>query len=179
MCFGNPKDLAEVAALVCAAFFFGYKAYTGYLVTNLSLAVQCQRQKSRCGGLDHLAVNVTIRKGANASLTLHDVQARISYANEVEVFPIVGFERCDWRPNGFRSRLDWSQTRSSSPLMRLVPGEETQLSVHCEVPSKAACLVEVAVLGQRTRHSRFGQWRASNVSLPLAEPTTEAEADPG
>lgn len=165
----HGKDLAEIVALMCTGVFFAYKAYTGYLRLDLSLAIECQRQQRVDGDGDHLVVCVRLHKGPNGSITLHDVQSRISYESTQECLSFVGIERSDTTPDpvGKRRTIDWLRNNSSSPFLKLVPGEETQLSVGCTVPSGAVCLVEVGVLGIRTNlPGPFGQWKASSVSLP-------------
>jgi hypothetical protein len=163
--------IAQFAALLGAALFFGYKALTGYLRINLSLSIECQRQKNQTKGTDTLAIVVHLKKGENGSLTLHDAQARIKYGEQIDLRSFGGLERSSANTMNFgegqRKTLDWSSLDNSSPLLKLIPGEEVQLSIIHEVPTDAVCLIEVAVLGERTNSPSLGQWKASNVSLPL------------
>ena len=142
----NIKDIAQIVALLGAGIFFIYKMITGYLRVNLSLAIECQRQKSVVGGADDLVVSLKLQKGPTGSVTLHDAQVRVSYEGTVQALSV----------------------STKSPLLRLVPGEETQLAVACAVPVNAVCLVEVVIVGRRIRSHPFCQWRASSVSLPRA-----------
>jgi hypothetical protein len=148
----HARDIAEAVALLCAGAFFGYKAYTGYLRVNLSLSIQCQRHASATAGEDYLAVSVRLAKGANGSLTLHDVKARIAHHQEVQFLSFTGVTRSECvselQPYA-RKVVDWS------------------LSAFCKIPAGLACVVEVVVLGQRTNRRAMGQWKASCVSLPI------------
>ena len=166
----HARDIAEAVALLCAGAFFGYKAYTGYLRVNLSLSIQCQRHASATAGEDYLAVSVRLAKGANGSLTLHDVKARIAHHQEVQFLSFTGVTRSECvselQPYA-RKVVDWSRLSEQSPLLKVVPGEETQLSAFCKIPAGWACVVEVVVLGQRTNRRAMGQWKASCVSLPI------------
>jgi hypothetical protein len=169
----HAKDIAEILALIGTGLFFGYKAYTGYLRVNLSLAVDCLRQRSNDAEIDYLVVTLGLRKGVNGSLTLHDVQARISGEGVDQIHSFGSIERCATNAASSadgRKTIDWSRSNAESPLLKLVPDEETRLSLVCRVPTQSACLVEVAVLGQRTNGIPFGQWKASSVALPIDVP---------
>ena len=130
----HAKDIAEAVALLCAGTFFAYKAYTGYLRVNLSLSVQCQRQASATAGEDYLVVVVRLAKGANGGLTLHDVKARIAHRQEVQFLSFAGVSRSEYvselQPYA-RKVVDWSRLSEQSPLLKVVPGEETQLATFC------------------------------------------------
>jgi hypothetical protein len=170
------KDLSEIAAhlsqavaLLGAGGFFAYKAYTGYLRVNLTLTVSCTRQRMTDDSKDYLVIQIHLKKGPNGSVALHDVRALVRsdhYSTEV-VF--TGNSRSSYRtvPDGSRCQLDWSKESKTSPLIKLVPDEETDMSGVCEVPLDAVCTVEVAVLGKRVAGTTFGQWKASCVSLPV------------
>jgi hypothetical protein len=165
------KDIAETIALACGGIYFGYKTFTGYFRVNLSLSVKCSREK-HSGTEDWLVVSVTLDKGPNGSLTLHDVQARVSYAGSEQVVTFPGIERSSYEDTGtpsLRKVISWGRVSTSSPHLKIVPGEKTELTTYCKVPGGEVCLVEVAVLGQQTNKKPFGQWKASCVSLPKAE----------
>ncbi len=164
----HAKDIAETVALICGGAYFGYKAYTGYFRVNLSLSLQCSRQAASATQ-DVLAICARISKGPNGSLTLHDVQARVSYGDSNELVTFRGIERSsyDSKTEPFaRKAITWSRVSAESPALKLVPGEATELAAHCNVPKDSVCLVELAVLGQQTNRTPYGQWKASYVSLP-------------
>ena len=164
----HAKDIAEVAALLSGGVYFGYKAFTGYLRVNLSLSVRCVRQSDSATN-DVLVIYARMVKGANGSLTLHDVQAQVRYGESTEQISFRGIDRSSYRAEAAphaRKVIAWGQVSATSPTLKLVPGEETELAAYCAVPANAVCLVEVAVLGQQTNRNPFGQWKASCVSLP-------------
>jgi hypothetical protein len=79
----HAKDIAEVDALLSGGIYFGYKALTGYFRVNLSLSVRCVRQAESTTN-DILVIYARMIKGANGSLTLHDVQAQVSHSQSTE-----------------------------------------------------------------------------------------------
>lgn len=46
------KDITEITAYFFAAIFFLYKSYGGYFLVNLSLSVECRRERARATGED-------------------------------------------------------------------------------------------------------------------------------
>jgi hypothetical protein len=165
----HVKDLSQIVALLGAGGFFTYKTLTGYLLVNLTLAVSCTRQRTADGSKDYLVVTVHMKKGPNGSVALHDVRALVKCDQYAAEIIFTGNSRSSYRtvPDGSRRQINWSKESESSPLIKLVPDEETDMSGLCEVPIDAACTVEVAVLGKRVAGKAFGQWKASCVSLPV------------
>ena len=162
------KDIAQTIAMAFGGVYFGYKAFIEYFRVNLSLSVKCSREK-HSDTEDWLVVSVTLDKGSNGSLTLHDAQARVTYAASEHVVTFPGIERSSYedaeRPF-LRKVIAWGSVSTSSPHLKMIPGEKTELTTYCKVPSGEVCLVEVAVLGQQTKKNPVGQWKASCVSLP-------------
>ena len=124
----KAKELAEFLALVSAAVFFLYKAYTGYFRVNLSLSLACQRRPNNGKADDTLVLSLRMKKGVNGSLTLHDVAARVSDGQSTRIIHFVGIARSGMRlpegPNG-RATIDWSQP-AKSPFLKLIPDEEVE-----------------------------------------------------
>lgn len=170
----HPKDFAEIVALASAALFFLYKAITGYLRANLSLSVRCVRLSSGDRSTDRLAISMHIAKGTNGSVALHDASARITVDGQTQVHSFPGTLRSERVKGCQRSSINWSKIDESSPLLKLVPGEETELALLVLIPSSAICLIEVAVLGRRVSGLTFGQWKASAVSTPRPYQKEEA-----
>jgi len=165
-------DLVLAAlAFAAAALFFAFKALSGYLISNLSLALTSHRQPTADAAKDYVTVVAHLKKGDRGAVTLHDAVATL-YCGALEPalepmvkrFPAVGrLGTVD--VNG---RLEVRQSTSTViPLLSLPPGEETQFSTFFEVPHGQPCTIEVAILGTWPwrRKTRF-QWRASLVSLP-------------
>lgn len=86
------KDIAETIALACAGIYFAYKAFTGYFRVNLSLSVECSREKHSAED-DWLVISIILEKGPNGSLTLHDAQAKVAYRGAQQVVTFPGIER--------------------------------------------------------------------------------------
>jgi hypothetical protein len=164
------KDVAETAALACAAVYFGYRARIGYFRVNLSLSVSSSREQCSQSE-DWLVVALKLAKGPNGSLTLHDAQARVTWTGGSRILAFPGIARSSFDTSSVpydRRVVSWDRVSAGSPLLKIVPGEETELAVHCEVPRQEVCNIEIVVLGQQTHRNPIGQWKASHVSLPRA-----------
>lgn|GEM_PF-5886143 len=66
-----------------------------------------------------------------------------------------------------RKTINWDKI-SDTALILLSPNDEAEFSCHKTIPRDSICAVEVAVLGQVRSSSRFSQWKASHVSIPMA-----------
>lgn len=163
------ESVAKILAFLGAAAFFCFKAITGYLWIDLSLALDCQRASQSDGERDFLTVNLLLNKGPNSGLTLHSLQARILYDKEIQFRDFGHIKRSTVRDQCSSVKPeDWLTVDKKSPFLKLIPNEETQFSLVCELPSNLAAIVEVIVVGKRTRLGRsYGQWKTSCVSLPL------------
>jgi len=169
------KNLAEAAAWLAGGLFFGYKAWSGYFLVNMSIKVECQRRRRGTSGIDDLQVTVILSKGNRGTLQLHDIQARITPdAGRAHIVPFEGFDRLKHLPESFetmtRRVVQWELRNEGRPLLSLTPGEVTQFSHFCSIPSGIPVKVEVAVIGKRKGGLKTGQWRASLVSLPEETP---------
>jgi hypothetical protein len=167
----DVKAIAETIALISAAGFFIYKIYDGYFFVDLSLSISSKRSHST-DEADLLVITVKLKKGSRGSIRLHDVQAKLSYDEQVQSRAFVGFHRQSYKtdPVGHTDRktVNWDKLSVSTPLLRLPPDEKTEFSCYAEVPKRAVCIVEVAVLGRERSWRGLGQWKASHVSAPLA-----------
>jgi|ERR1051325_3588399 hypothetical protein len=172
MCSVTPeqvKDIAETIALASAAGFFIYKAVSGYLYVDMSLAVSSQRSSANQDE-DLLAITAHLKKGSRGSVRIHDAQARVTFDGGQQTMPFAGFHRLSYTTDRTgsvdRKVLDWSKRSETQPLLRLPPDEATEFSCCFRVPKHVICVVEVAVLGRERSWFRLGQWRASHVSTP-------------
>jgi len=178
------KNLSEIVKNGAQAFvwlaggaFFGYKAFSGYQIMNLSVSVDASRSADKDGGKDFLKVAVTLSKGDRGTVQLHNIKGRIRVregsAEEGGADPE---ELCfdafrldhEWRPLRRTGRQlgTWESVNPRNSLLNLAPGESTIVSDYARVPSRVPCLIEVVVLGRRRSGIQMGQWRASCVSLP-------------
>jgi hypothetical protein len=164
------KNWVEAFAWACAGGFFIYKAFSGYLISNLSLALTCQRQHASLDA-DYLVVTANLKKGDRGAVTLHDITARVSptLAGEQNPKALAGIRRLTSKKVGPNKIFQIENSIShSTPLLNLPPGEETAFSACFKVPGAEPCTVEVTVLGGWVwhRNTRY-QWRASTISLPI------------
>jgi len=169
------KNWSEAFAWLCAGGFFLYKAFSGYLISNLSLSLICNRERStqETYGTDYLVVTANLRKGERGAVTLHDVRARVSPTvhGEPDSKVLAGIRRLTSNKTGLDVFQLGSAEASEKPLLNLPPGEETMFSGWFRVPSAEPCTIEVTVLGGWRWHRRGTryQWRASVVSLPIVD----------
>jgi hypothetical protein len=171
---GEWESIAKTLGFFAAAVFFIYKAISGYLITNMSVKLDFNRQRSAKNETDYLVVAASVSKGDRGSVNIHDAQARLRYdSSESSLAPLLGLERLSYKTVRLKDeeqqQIDWDKRSESSPFLRLSPGEEAEFACCWEVPSKAACKVEVVFIGKRLRGKRLGQWRSSGVSLPILE----------
>lgn len=160
----------EMFAYLRAGSFFLYKLVSGYLMTNLSVALTTTRQHST-PERDHLVVSVALAKGDRGSVKLHDCQVKISWTGHRVIKPLIGTDRRSKKSEHFdgseRSVVNWDKRSISQPFLHLTPGETSHFATYSDVPANAICEVEVAILAMKRSGIRFGQWRASTISLPL------------
>jgi len=182
----GPKDIAdliktivETFAYLLAGLFFIYKWLAGYLTTNLSLRVKCQRARDEVDNTkDVLAIMLVLSKGDRGSLKIHDIEVRV---NGQTVPELAKLREQLWRFSNISPtkqipyrQIKWGQRSSRSPSISLTPGEETQLASYCKVEHATVCRVEAVILGNR-KHSRYlGEWRASAVSFPAGAKASAA-----
>jgi hypothetical protein len=172
----NVKTVVEILAYFSAFFFFGFRVYSGYFITNLSVRIACSRQRDPADKMtDLLSVTLVLLKGDLGSVRIHDIQIR---NNHCPVPELQGLDQELWRledekntaPPGepTRVRLEWKQ-KTCNPFLILGPGEETQLSSYCRVSSDKVYKIEAVVAGRPVRlwPPTTCQWRISAVSLPL------------
>ena len=163
------KNIAETLAIASAAIFFAYKAISGYLYVDMSLALSSGRSRLT-DAEDVLVITLRLKKGGRGSVRIHDVQARVSCGPTHQILTFVGFHRLSYTTEPVtsieRKVINWRKLSENQPLLRLPPDEETEFSCWCRVPTSAICNVEVAVLGRERSWFGIGQWKASLVSTP-------------
>jgi hypothetical protein len=168
------ESIAKTLGFFAAAVFVIYKAISGYLITNMSVKLDFNRQRSVKTDMDYLVVNASLSKGDRGSVNIHDAKVKVRYdGSEPPAVPLIGVERLSYKTvrlnNEEQKQIDWDKRSENSPFIRLSPGEEAEFACYLEVPIKAACEIEVVFIGQRLGSTRIGQWRSSGVSLPVLE----------
>jgi hypothetical protein len=175
------KNFAQVFAWLAAGLYFIVKFFAGFSLFDLSLEIACQRDPVPDSTLeDYLAISVTMKKGPNAALRLHDARIVLKFTDSRKQPPEQVLE---FSPDINRLFVDTSGPRlvvSNRPEpalpYTLSPGESTTLAVCAKVARDAACGVEVVVVGTPTLNRSRGQWRASAISLPGPPPPNAVPA---
>jgi len=163
------NEWGQLAAWLAALFFFGYKLLTGYLITDMSVKIACER-KHKNEKMDYLAIAVTIKKGERGGVQIHDGQAWVRSLPGVTPVELIGIRRMDQSDPAPRATIQWTERDSR---LNLPPGDEMQFAALLEVPCCQAFVVETAILAKKLWRIRnkVGQWRACVVSLPHDPPT--------
>jgi hypothetical protein len=161
------KLIFEALAFAGAAAFFGYKALSGYLISNLTLTLTSDRQAVSKSGQDYVTIVAQLKKGDRGAVTLHDALATLHLGNGKAIrkrFPAAR-RLSSLKVNG---RLQTLESRASRfPMLNLPPGEETHFATYFKVPAGQPCVIDVTILGAWRWHGKTRyQWRASLVSLP-------------
>ena len=161
------KDAAQTIAFLSAFIYFAYKVVTGHLVVNTSIGVELVRSPVS-EATDMIAITVSLERGQLGSLRLHDVRALVTWQGGSETIEFqenarLSFETVDTPIR--RKRALFNRLSSSSPLLRLAPGEKATYGACVEVPAQVSCMVTAVALGQIVGGWKVGQWRASRAVL--------------
>jgi len=188
----KTKNWLESLALFAAGVFFAWKLLTGWLIANLGVEIDTQRQMLD-GSRDYLAVTVRLKKGATDTVWLTDVSLRVA-AQPLSIGEQVALEA--FEPREARSedqiihfpelkllavqdgQIDWSKADSEGKKLTLSPGESFQLARAFSVPSRIPISVEVAVRGDRTFWPAGFQWHASAIALPVPDESPNSPMQP-
>ena len=162
------KNYAQVAAWVAGGSYFGLKFIQGYSVIDLSLKVTSTRQHSEEPEMDYLAASVELKRGDRGSFRMHEAVLIVRQgAGEQKInLPI---QRFSFRKANGLIRLNFDRVSSRVPTLNLAPGETASVSAWVNVNRNLPCIVEAFVIGTGFASLTVGQWRASAVSLPVAE----------
>lgn len=189
----NTKDVAQILAYVAAALFLAYKLYSGWFIIDVSIKLECRRDRSRQGDWDYLSATVIVKKGERGAIKLHDVRVTIFDSSNGQIIGrsqqakglrrlqfIPGTEEISERDRGRVGEVQPDVIEATARLLNLAPGDEMQFAALFEVGADQACVVEAVLLGRRffpfqvTRYRlqrilgiSWSQWRASSVSPPL------------
>jgi len=167
------KNVVSLLALLWAAGFAVFKLNAGYEVVNLKLTLGVERSPKPNSQFDLLSVSAVLEKGDRGSILLHDAQARITTADGAQTLQFVGIERLSRRKDPLSGRIFrrvalWDTRAEKAPFLALTPGERTEFACVCEIRHHDIAQIETIFLGRRVNSWRFGQWRASHISLPKA-----------
>lgn len=171
LCIDSIETVTKILAFTGAGLFFGFKAFSGFYIFNLSVALKCDRKPKPSTALDVLVINAVLKKGDMSAIVLHDIRAKVSYDDLPQMVEFSGFLRTDHETDTtleFERNIALIDRQSkSSPFLNLVPGEESSFSSAIEVPRAATVRVDLVVLGKRMLiGKRVGQWRSSAIVPP-------------
>lgn len=158
------SDWGQLAALLAAAVYFGFKTLSGYLISDMSVKASCER-KHGPDGLDYLAVSVTVKKGERGGVIIHDAQARVTPSVPDEPQELIGIRKLVPDTAGATARITWKQEPEG---LNMPPGDEMQFASMFKVPCRQPCRVEVVILARKFLQFKgaLGQWHACCISLP-------------
>jgi hypothetical protein len=168
------KPLFETLAYLAALIYFLYKATTGTFVANLSLAIKCCRRPSKEAGTDYLSVVTTVKKGNNRLVRLFLGQVRaVGLESGDEQKATLDVRRVDYERSKVgeakENGIKWGGTKKGYEMLNLPPGDESQFACILRVRQGEPYCVHVLFMARGRWKVATGQWRASDISLPLDE----------
>ncbi len=166
MCIAKIETWLKVLGIAAAAGFFLWKLFTGWLIINLQVSLDLQRQRYDEKN-DILAIQVNLKKGATDTLWIQDVSVRVTPHGTASLPTVIEFSELTQLAVGDK-KLNWAASHPEGKKITLSPDESVQLARTALVPKGTSALVEAAVFGDRTFWSQGFQWRASAVSLPVS-----------
>lgn len=173
------ETLFKIVALFAAFYFFSYKLITGWLIINLSIKLETERQH-KDETTDHLIIHVFLSKGHTDSVWMSDLMVQVSEYEQLfnerngagastltgrTLVNAVGTDR-------IALLGDELVPEDSSRSLNISPGEETRFSAYAQVQRSSIVALEVVVFGKRPFYNIQNftndpiQWKASLVVLP-------------
>ena len=166
------ESVLKVLAILAAAAFFGWKLFTGWLLSNMSIALDNSRQNIAGTNDDYLKVGITLTKGNNDTLWLDDIRLLVTNctdAPKVSLRQEISREQVLIDDAGVERR-----SRNPGTTITLAPGESVHLATAFRVRKDLPCKIEAWVFGHRPTirgHRTFWtedfQWRGVDVALPV------------
>lgn len=169
MDFHEIKDwesLLTVLALVSGALFFGWKIIAGWLIANLDVAIEVQRQ-AKNEKEDWLAVKILLKKGNMDSMWLKQIVIKIYDPDDkkkIDRYYIKEFERLE-----NIEEIENTKQNKKQRHFAISPGETFQFGKIITVDLEKPFIIEVALTGKRPFWKGFAQWRSTTASLPIVE----------
>lgn len=167
---GDIKDIAETIAIFAAAGFFLWKAIVGWLVINLQISIDTERQ-SFDDKDDLLGFKINFTKGNIDTLQIMDIKARMYIIDDEtqEIKKIVkefSFSEIQYLKRNSDKEILWEVEKIKRKNIGLSPEESFHLGRYHKVPKGQPIIIEAALFGIRLFWIKGFQWRASVVSLP-------------
>lgn len=170
----NPDKSFTILAIIAAAGFFGWKIFAGWLIINLEIDIQLERQP-KDSTEDWLSILLLLKKGPTDGLWLKDIVVRI-YDNKKhllqEIKDIQEYNSVAITKN----KLDWNKAPKNKTKYTIAPNEVFRFGIIREIKADSPIIVEGAVYGKRPFWRKGFQWRASVASLPVNKKEKAASA---
>ncbi|MCX2454351.1 hypothetical protein OQX61_23980 [Pedobacter sp. PLR] len=176
-CLETLKTIFTIIGFLVASCFFIYKILTGWLIINLNINIDAERNHIDKDN-DHLVIHILLTKGQTDSLWLKNIAIKVieldgpvkeedlhQDSGKPKIIRPVGMERIS-------SEKDW-QPEGKGRLLTISPSEEARFSAYIQVNSLSVVVLEVVVLGTRpfygieNKNIDFIQWKASKIVLPV------------
>lgn len=163
-CIEHLESLLTVLALASGGLFFGWKLIAGWLIANLDVIIEVERQK-KDDEQDWLSIKILLKKGNIDAIWLKKILIKVYipndknkiekyYINEIErLIDIEGIEN----------------TNKPKKYFAISPGETFQFGKIITIDKENPVMIEVVVLGKRPFWKGYAQWRSTAASLPLVE----------
>jgi len=161
----NLELVLTKAAVLAGAGFFLWKVMAGWLVVNLEIYIETERQEET-DKEDLLAFKLIFKKGNTDTLQIKDIQARVRLEDEKRIVRVFEFSEIH-KLKANNSKVDWNNFNADRKNISLSPGESVHFGRFVRVPVGAPVIVEAVLHGTRTLWGRGFQWRASCTSLPV------------
>ena len=188
------EHLLTSIALFFGGLFFLWKLLTGWLVANLDVIIELERQK-KDNQKDWLKVSIFLKKGSTDSIWLKEIAFKVCYLKiedksaPEDVVYLDDFRRRKKHPEGQErvvrgvnkkeikvdKIIDWDKVEFEKPSefskeseFSISPGETFQYGKIIEVEKNQPLIIEVCVFGSRLFWHGGAQWRSTAASLPLA-----------
>ncbi|MEO6734428.1 MAG: hypothetical protein ABIN01_24620 [Ferruginibacter sp.] len=163
------KTLFTIIASASAALFFIWKIVAGWLVVNVQISIEVERQSDTKEN-DLLSFKLIFIKGNTDTLQIKDVKARVRKENESDI--IKGFIFPEIHKLSFDGILiNFDSPNADGKNISLSPGESFHVGRFVTIPAGECVIVEAALHGSRTMWGKGFQWRASIASLPVTKKT--------
>lgn len=159
--------ILTIIASVSAAVFFIWKIIAGWLVVNVEISIEIDRQ-AQTEKEDLLAFKIIFKKGNTDTLQIKDIQARVSYQQngeqkqQVEMFPEINKLSIN-----DKKIMNWKTLDAKGRKISLSPGESFHVGRFVWIPTATPVIVEAILHGTRKFWKRGFQWHASIASLPV------------
>lgn len=161
----NLERIATIGAFVSAAGFFIWKIMAGWLIANLEIAIETERQ-AKDETTDWLSIKILLKKGNTDALWLKDISVKVSDIKRNEGAQIIQFHEFK-SLSVINGEINWDNVNEHIRKYAIAPGEIFQFGCVLEVSNNVPLIVEAAVFGNRRFWRRGFQWRASTASLPV------------